>query len=487
MNPRVLAIDQGTSSTKAVLFDEAGQVMARASRPLASAYPRDGWAEQDADEIWNSVRGAIDAIVAEAGTAGIAGLAIANQRESLVAWDAETGSPVGPVILWQDRRGADLCAALVEQGHGSGVQDATGLAVNPLLTAAKLGWLLAHDGTIRALADAGRLRAGTVDAWLLWRLTGGATFATDHGNASRTQLFDTRALAWAPELLALFGVPGGCLPEARCSDGPFGVLAPTTALPEGTPILAVMGDSHAALYGHGVRGPGPVKATFGTGSSLMVLTSDRLASSHGLAGTIAWSTRAGGPAYALEGNITVSAQAAAWAATFLGLANASALFELAGTVEGSDGVTFVPALAGLGAPHWDDQARGLVAGLSLATRPAHLARATLEAIGLQVADVFTAMEADVGHRLDSLRADGGASASDLLMQLQADLLDRPVTRSDVAEVGAKGVATMAFEALGHPSEGPDGVARVFAPTIEAPRREAIRAGWRLALDRARLA
>lgn len=487
MSPRILAIDQGTSSTKAVLFDAKGSVVARASRPLDSAYPRDGWAEQDAEAIWDSARGAIAGIVAEAGAEGIAGIAIASQRESLVTWDSGTGRPAGPVVLWQDRRGAPLCAALLAAGHGEAVRDATGLAVNPLLTAAKLGWLLAHDEATRALAGAGRLRAGTVDAWLLWRLTDGATFATDHGNASRTQLLDAARLAWSEELCGLFGVPPGCLPEPRPSDGPFGALAATTALPAGLPVLAVMGDSHAALYGHGVRRPGPVKATFGTGSSLMALTGARVASRNGLASTVAWSTRAGGPAYALEGNITVSAQAAAWAAGFLGLADASALFDLAGTVEGSDGVAFVPALAGLGAPHWDDRARGLVAGLTLASRPAHLARATLEAIALQVADVFEAMERDVGRRLDALRADGGASASDLLMQLQADLLGRPVTRGGMAEVGALGAASMALEALGRPMPAPEDEGRTFLPAMDDARREATRSSWRLALRRARLA
>ncbi len=484
---RILAIDQGTSSTKAVLWDQDGAVVARASCPLSSFYPQDGWAEQDADVLWDSVRGAITDIVAQTGAEGIAGLAIANQRETLVAWDADTGRPVAPAILWQDRRGAALCAALLGQGHGPAIEAATGLAANPLLTAAKLGWLLAHHDGARGLAQVGRLRAGTVDAWLLWRLTDGATFATDHGNASRTQLFDTARLAWSEELCAFWGIPSTCLPEPRPSDGPFGNLAATTALPAGLPILSVMGDSHAALYGHGVRAPGPVKATFGTGSSLMTLSGSRVASTNGLASTVAWSTQLGGPAYALEGNITVSAQAAAWTAEFLGLPDAAALFRLAGEVDSSEGVTFVPALAGLGAPHWDEAARGTVTGLSLASRPAHLARATLEAIALQVADVFEAMERDAGHRLDALRADGGASASDLLMQVEADLLDRPVTRGVVAEVGALGAAAMAFEALGQPMAAQKDEGRTFGPTMGPSCREAIRSDWHLALRRARLA
>lgn len=489
--PRVLAIDQGTSSTKAVLFDASGAAIARASRALASAYPRDGWAEQDAEAVWDSVRDAIEGIVAEAGAGTIAGLAIANQRESLVVWDAETGRPAGPIILWQDRRGAALCARLVEAGHGPTVQAATGLAVNPLLTAAKLGWLLSHDEAARSLAEAGRLRAGTVDAWLLWRLTGGATFATDHGNASRTQLLDTAALAWSEELCALFGVPPACLPEPRPSDGPFGTTAAgATALPAGVPILAVMGDSHAALYGHGVREPGPVKATLGTGSSLMTLTPARRLSAHGLAGSVAWSTRAGGPAHALEGNITVSAQAATVMAGLLGLTGAAALSDLAQTVPDAGGAVLVPAFAGLGAPHWDERARGLLAGLALGTSRAHLARATFEAIAHQVADVFEAMGADVAQvgssPLDLLRVDGGASSNPFLLGLLADAVGCPVLPTAIAEVGALGVASMAFEALGQPLP-PAAAARAVAPGPDRDGRAAARAAWRLALQRARLA
>ncbi|MBP1804956.1 FGGY-family carbohydrate kinase [Rubellimicrobium aerolatum] len=482
--PRILALDQGTSSTKAVLFESDGAVVARASRPLASSYPRDGWAEQDAGAIWDSVQGAVADIVAQAGAEGIAGLAIANQRETLVAWDAETHRPIAPAILWQCRRTAEACAALIVAGHDARARDLTGLGINPLFPASKLGWLLRHVPTAKDLLARGRLRAGTVDSWLLWNLTGGAAFATDHSNASRTQLLDTARLEWSEELADLFGASLAALPEPRPSDSRFGETAPNaTALPAGTPVLAMMGDSHAALYGHGVRAPGIVKATYGTGSSLMTLTPRRIASAHGLSGTIAWSTRAGGPAHALEGNITVSAQAAAFAAQLLGLPDAAALSDLAQTVEGSEGVTFVPALAGLGAPHWDDRARGTLAGLTLGSQPAHVARATLEAIALQIADVLAAMEQDLGQRLDSLRADGGASANDLLMQLQADLLDRPVIRGEVAEVGALGVATLAFASLGVEVAGGEGRTTTFTPRMDPARREALHRGWRAALDR----
>jgi glycerol kinase len=330
------------------------------------------------------------------------------------------------------------------------------------------------------------LRAGTVDSWLLWNLTGGESFATDHSNASRTQLFNTETLSFSPELAAIFGAPITCLPQPLPSDSAFGhTAAGAKALPAGVPIRAMMGDSHAALYGHGLRTPGTVKATYGTGSSLMTLTPGRVASRHGLSGTIAWTDR-NGTAYALEGNITVSAQAAAFMARLLGVADARALSDLAQTVPDSGGVAFVPALAGLGAPHWDDHATGTITGMTHGTLPAHLARATFEAIALQVADVFTAMLLDAGQPLQTLRADGGASANPFLMQLQADILGRPVLRSAVEEVGALGVAAMAFAAMGSPMPAsPDSAIR-FDPKAPADWRKALHQDWTTALAKARL-
>lgn len=483
MRPRILAIDQGTSSTKAVLVEASGRILGRASAPLDSHYPQPGWAEQSAEDIWHSVRSVIAGIVRQAGADGIAGLAIANQRESLVVWDAETHRPITPVILWQCRRTAGVCAALHAAGADAGVVARTGLSINPLFPASKLGWVMQNVPAAADLLAQGRLRAGTVDSWLLWNLTGGAAFATDHSNASRTQLFDTATLAWDPGLCALFGAPTAALASPRGSDSLFGVIAGGTDLPAGLPVHAMMGDSHAALFGHGVRSPGMVKATYGTGSSLMTLTTGRVASANGLSGTIAW-TRGGVTAHALEGNITVSAQAAGFAATMLGLPDVATLSELAQTVGSSEGVTFVPALAGLGAPHWNDAARGAIAGLSLGSTTAHVARATFEAIALQIADVLAAMERDTGRRLTGLLADGGASANDFLMQLQADLLDRPVTRSDVAEVGAMGAAAMAFSGLGiETGLEHAGQARVFTPAMAPDERAAILGGWHSALRR----
>lgn len=477
----ILAIDQGTTNTKAVLVDDTGVIRARAAAPLISSYPQPGWAEQSAQDIWASVQAVIADIVAQTGTGDIAGLAIANQRETLVVWDARTSQPLLPAIIWQCRRTAETCARVIAQGHDADVVAATGLGINPLFPASKLGWVMDHVPQARDLAQLGHLRAGTVDAWVLWNLTQGASFATDHSNASRTQLFDTAQLEWSPDLCDLFGAPISALPLPMPSQSRFGVTSTTSALPAGVPILAMMGDSHAALYGHGIRAPGTVKATYGTGSSLMALTPGRGASSHGLSGTIGW-TAADATAYAIEGNITVSAQAAAFMAQILGLGVAE-LSNLAQSVPDSGGVVFVPALAGLGAPHWDDRAKGLMAGMTHATTRAHLARATFESIACQIADVFDAMERDTAQTLTALRADGGASANGFLMQVQADILGRPVLQSQVEEVGALGAAAMAFRGLGIVMPLEQTAPRVFVPQTSS---RGVRSLWAEALARARL-
>ena len=474
---RVLAIDQGTTNTKAVLVSADGEVVARASSRLTTRYPHPGWAEQSANAIWASVQ----AVIAELAVHGApAAIAIANQRETLVVWDAETSQPICPAPIWQCRRTAADCAALISAGQNEAVRQATGLDINPLFPASKLAWVMHNVPEASALLAQGRLRAGTVDAWLLWNLTGGESFACDHSNAARTQLFDTRSLEFSTNLAAIFDAPLGCLPTALPSDSPFGsTRVGQTALPGGIPILSMMGDSHAALYGHGLREPGIVKATYGTGSSLMTLTPSRMLSSNGLSGTIAWSDR-NGTAYALEGNITVSAQAAAFMASLLGIEDASELSELAQTVADSAGVAFVPALAGLGAPHWVDDATGTIVGMTHGTTRAHLARATFEAIALQIADVFAAMELDTGNRLTGLRADGGASSNAFLMQLQADLLGRTVHTADVEEIGAIGAAAMAFAVLGQILPLPTPSCS-FSPQPSARTLAPVRARWTKAL------
>ncbi|PHR25295.1 MAG: glycerol kinase [Hoeflea sp.] len=479
----VLAIDQGTTNTKALIVDETGQIHAHASAPSSTDYPHPGWAEQSASGIWDDTRTVIDAVAGQLPGRSIDAIAISNQRETIVAWDAETGEPVGPAILWQCRRTAPECAALIAAGHNDTVEAATGLGINPMFPASKLGWILKNRPEAIRLLDQGRLRAGTVDSWLLWKLTAGASFATDHSNASRTQLFDTELLQWSDKLSEIFGTPTACLPTPLASDSRFGeTAAGATSLPPGIPIMAMLGDSHAALYGHGVRRPGTVKATYGTGSSLMTLTPQRVASSHGLSGTIAWTDKSG-TAYALEGNILVSAQAAAFVAGLLGVGDAGKLSDLAQTVDSAEGVTFVPALSGLGAPHWNDHATGTVAGMTHGTTPAHLARATFEAIAMQIADVFEAMQADVGERLVGLRTDGGASSNAFLMQLQSDLLQRPVESAVVEEVSALGAAAMAFRALGAEWR-PDTRSNRYEPWMDAKAATALRDTWREAIRRA---
>jgi glycerol kinase len=480
----ILAIDQGTTNTKAVLLTGQGRVLAQASRPMQVSYPKPGWAEQSAAAIWSTVADVIADLVVVTDAADIIAVAISNQRESIVLWDAATGEPVAPCVIWQCRRSSPRCAQLRAAGHEADVVARTGLGLDPLFPAAKLAWLLDNTPGARDAARAGKLRAGTVDSWLVWKLTGGRRHATDYGNASRTQLFNLDALAWDESLCALFDVPRPLLPEVLPSDALYGTTAAgVTALPEGVPIHAVMGDSHAAAFGHGIAGPGLVKATLGTGSSLMAVTGDRVASHHGLSSTIAWG-QGDKVLYALEGNIAVSGQTAAFARRLLGLKDETELTDLARTVDSSGGVCFVPALAGLGAPHWQANARGVICGMSLGTTPAHVARAALEAIALQVVDVLRAMEADLGAALPLLFVDGGASKSDFLMQLLADLADRTVRRGTIAELSPYGAGKMAAEAMQMWDNAQATTpAAQFTPGLpEAARLEAL-SQWHSALQR----
>ncbi len=481
MTDLVLAIDQGTTNTKALLVSADGCVHHQASVPNVVTYPRPGWAEQSATALVEGVRQVVAEVVAKAGPAGIVALAISNQRESIVVWDAATGEPIGPCIIWQCRRSAPACDALRAKGHAETIEQKTGLALDPLFPAAKIAWLLDNVPGARQRAERGGLRVGTVDSWLLWNLTSGAVHATDHSNASRTQLFNTQTLRWDEDLARLFDVPLALLPDVRSSDSNFGTLAAgATALPAGIPIHAMIGDSHAALFGHGVRSPGTVKATYGTGTSLMTLTPGRILSRRGISSTIAWS-QGGTVAHALEGNISVSGQSAAFMADMLGLTDPAALSALAETVPDSNGVAFVPALVGLGAPYWRADARGTITGLSLGTTRAHLARAAIEAIAFQVDDVFAAMELDMGLPLAELRADGGASRNPLLMQFQADIIARPVAMAAAPEVSALGAAALAFAGLGI-TMAPVPAAGRCMPAMPEADRLAHRARWQVAIN-----
>lgn len=478
--PLVLSIDQGTTNSKAFLINAHGEIVARASRSMSVTHPAPGWAELDAEGIWQTVRETIDEIVVGR---NVAAVAISNQRESIVLWDARTGAPVGPCVIWQCRRSSDTCALLREHGHEPMIVEKSGLGLDPLFPATKLSWMLEHIAGAKELAQSGDLRAGTVDSWLLWKLTGGVVHATDVSNASRTQLLNLDTARWDLELADLFGVPREILPSVKSSDSLFGHTAKqTTRLPDGTPIHAIMGDSHAALYGHGVREKGRIKATLGTGSSLMALTGARAHSAFGLSSTIAWAT-SDASYHALEGNISVSGQAAAFMTKLLNLPDEKALTELALTATDNGGVVFVPALAGLGAPHWKDRARGQITGMTLATEPAHLARAALEAIALQIRDVFVAMEADFGSEFPSLLVDGGAASSDVLMQILADVLNRPVNRPEVTEVTAFGVANLCASAMGLWSEPVSRATTTFTPRITQAERTTLLSQWYSALEK----
>lgn len=489
----ILAIDQGTTNTKALLIDERGQVVAQASRPLTQRYPYPGWVEQDAAAIWSSVREAIDACLASAGDPPLVAIAIANQRESVTLWDRASGQPLGPVIVWQCRRTAEFCAELRGRGLAPLLAKRTGLAVDPLFSASKMRWLLEHTEDGRQRAERGELCLGTMDSWVLWNLTGGKGHACDLTNASRTQLLDIHRLSWSDELLDVFGIPAAALPNVRPSNAAFGTSEASGRLPAGVPIMALIGDSHAALFGQAGFVPGVIKATYGTGSSLMMPTAAPVLSQHGLSTTVAWALEGQPATYALEGNISVSGAVVQWLGEFLGLERpAEAVAALAERVEDAGGLYLVPALVGLGAPHWNDTARGLVSGLTHSSTVAHLARAALEAIAFQVRDVFDVMQAEAGADLTALLADGGASRNNTLMQFQADIIGRPVLRSvsaDAAPIGAAylaGLATGIWPSLEAIAQLPRPREQIL-PHMAAPERAARYAGWRTAVARATMA
>jgi glycerol kinase len=482
----ILAIDQGTTNTKALLLDRSGKVCARASRPLAIAFPQPGWVEQDARELWSSVVEAASDCLEQAPGTKIAATGISNQRESVVVWDRKTGEPAGPCIVWQCRRTANFCDELRRRGLGDMIRARSGQPIDPLFSASKVAWLLSRIEDGRSRARAGELCAGTVDSWLLWNLTGGKVHTTDASNASRTQLLSLQAVAWDRELLELFDIPAACLPEVRPSSGVLGLTVACKKLPGGVPVASLIGDSHAALFGHAAFSTGAVKSTYGTGSSLMTLVDQPLPSRHGLSSTIAWAQR-DVVRYALEGNITNTGGTVQWCAGFLRLAGgAEEAASLAATVPDTGGVYLVPAFAGLGAPHWDSDARGLLCGLTRGTTAAHMARAAIESTAFQVADVFEALGRDAGIALPALLADGGASRNDTLMQFQADILDRPVIRSlsvDLSAIGAAWLAGLAlgyWESLEELERLPRPVAR-FDPAMRPVRRAELIAGWRNAL------
>lgn len=487
----ILAVDQGTTNTKALLINAQGTIVAQAARPLVQSYPHPAWVEQDALAVWESVRAVIDECLADVDSQPEA-IAITNQRESALLWERKSGQPLGPVISWQCRRTANFCASLRQRGLAEKLMQRTGLPIDPLFSASKMNWLLTHCIEDRQRAERGEVCLGTIDSWVLWNITGGRVHACDVTNAARTQLFDIHALNWSEELLALMDIPRLALPDARPSLAEFGSSVALGRLSAGVPILALIGDSHAALFGQAGFQPGTVKATYGTGSSLMAPTPEAVLSKQGLSTTIAWALDHERVTYALEGNISVTGAAVQWVGEFLGLKQPDRdVAELAAHVESAEGLYLVPAFVGLGAPYWNDAARGLLTGITRGSTAQHLARAALEAIAYQVRDVFDIMRSEAGEELTLLLADGGASSNSLLIQFQADILGLPVVRQATADASALGAAYLAGMGLGYWPTLADIISlprpqTIFEPHMATQDRDMLYAGWRTAVARALL-
>lgn len=446
----ILAFDQGTTSSRALLFDRDGRVVSTAQKEFRQIYPHPGWVEHDPREIWATQAGVAAEALTHAGVGGIdiAAIGITNQRETTIVWDRRTGEPVYNAIVWQDRRTADFCDGLRAGGHEAFVSSRTGLRIDAYFSGSKVRWILDNVDGARDAAEAGHLAFGTVDSWLVWHLTGGALHATDVSNASRTMLFNIHSLEWDDELLALLGVPRSMLPDVRSSSEVYGHTA-TPLFSAPVPIAGIAGDQQAALFGQMCLAPGMVKNTYGTGCFMVMNTGDKpQVSSHNLLTTVAW--KIGDRVdYALEGSIFIGGAVVQWLRDGLGIIRHSRDVEaLATSVPDADGVVLVPAFAGLGAPHWQPRARGTLFGATRGTTAAHVARAALDSIAFQTLDVLRAMEADAGMQVAELRVDGGAAANDLLMQWQADLLGADVVRPEVIETTAAGAAYLAGLAVG---------------------------------------
>ena len=476
--PYVLALDEGTTNAKALAVAPNGQVLASGSAHVPVSHPRSGWVEQEAEAIWQAQVEAICRCLAAA-PGPPAGITISNQRESVVCWEASTGEALAPVLGWQDSRTAEFCDWLRSPEREFAVASTTGLSLDPMFSAPKMRYLLE---TVSASGRGRHARIGTIDSWLVSRLTGQDSYVIEAGNASRTLLLDLAGLDWSPPMCELFGIEAARLPRVVASNAAFGTTRGLEILPDDIPIVGVLGDSHAALFGHGCRTPAEGKVTYGTGSSVMVPAGSTCSMRPGATTTLAWLTDA--PMYGHEGNVVASGAAMDWTAGLLAVEPGGGLDQLATTVPDSGGVCLVPAFTGLGAPWWDRRAVGVLTGVSAGTERGHVARAALDAVAHQVADVLDALSAD---GLEILHADGGATASGLLMQRQADLLGRAVVVSSHAQASALGAALMGFTRLGWelPDLGADG-SRRYEPAIDDGARAAARAQWAAALQRSRL-
>jgi glycerol kinase len=488
----MLAFDQGTTSSRAIVFDHQGAIRAVAQKEFEQIYPRPGWVEHDPGEIWSSQAGVAAEAVTRAGLAAgeIAAIGITNQRETAIVWDRATGRPVYNAIVWQDRRTAGFCDRLREAGHEEVIRRKTGLLIDSYFSGTKVRWILDNVEGARERANRGELCFGTVDSWLVWKMTGGRVHITDATNASRTLLYDIHTGEWDDELLEILGVPRSMLPEVRSSSEIYARTAGEIfATP--VPIAGIAGDQQAALFGQRCTERGMVKNTYGTGSFMLLNTgTEAVASRHNLVTTVAWKI-GDHVEYALEGSVFITGAVVQWLRDGLQIIRSSSDVEpLASTVADNGGVYLVPAFAGLGAPHWDPYARGAILGITRGTTHAHIARAALEGIAYQVADVLDAMQADSGIEIKELRVDGGAGANDLLLQFQADILGVPVIRPRVLETTALGAAYLAGLAVGY-WEDQEAITRQwqeersFTPAMEPATARGLRTGWNRALERAR--
>ncbi len=506
----ILSIDQGTTSSRALVIDHAGSVAGQGQQEFRQYYPQPGWVEHDPLEIWQTTLVAVGRALAAAGAGAgdVAAIGITNQRETTVLWERATGRPVYKAIVWQCRRTAPLCDELKAQGHAELFRAKTGLVIDAYFSGTKVKWLLDNVPGLHAQAQRGEIAFGNIDTWLLWNLTGGRVHATDYSNASRTLLFNIHTLDWDDEILRILGIPRAILPQARPSSGVFGLAAANAAdsavlaALQGLPIAGIAGDQQAALFGQAGYTPGMVKSTYGTGAFLLMNTGQRAVESrHGLLTTIAWglgdawptasALHAPGVQYALEGSVFIAGAALQWLRDELKIiANAAESATLASSIPDTGGVYLVPAFVGLGAPHWDMYARGAILGLTRGSGRAHVVRAALEANAYQVRDVVEAMVNDAGIPLRELRVDGGAAANDFLMQFQADLLGVPVVRPKVTETTALGAAYLAGLAVGFWKSQEEIAAlwqvdRRFEPAMGVERRESLYRGWQRAVERAK--
>jgi glycerol kinase len=490
--PFILALDQGTTSSRAILFDREGAIRAVAQKEFTQIFPQAGWVEHDPQEIWASQIGvAVEALGrGHARPVDVAAIGITNQRETTIVWDRDTGEPIYNAIVWQDRRTADYCERLKHEGAGETIQAKTGLLIDAYFSASKIRWILDAVPGARARAEAGKLAFGTVDTWLVWKLTSHAAHVTDVSNASRTMLFNIHTLQWDDELLTLFGIPASMMPAVRSSSEEYGRVSPALGI-ERVPIAGIAGDQQAALFGQMCLKPGMSKNTYGTGCFLLQnIGTAPTRSKQQLVTTVAWQIGAR-TEYALEGSVFIGGAVVQWIRDGLGLVRSAPEIEaLAASVPDNGGVYLVPAFAGLGAPHWDPYARGTIVGITRGISSGHLARAALESIAYQVADLLDAMAADCGITVTELRVDGGAATNNMLMQFQADLLGVPVVRPAVTETTALGAAYLAGLAVGYwPSldaiTGQWRVDRTFEPAMPRAQAAALRERWTAALGRSK--